>query len=155
MSKSIPVKPQLESTHSASFCNKNHQNLFINKKVLKNTILSAQNLGITPLTLAGVAVSGFPLLVCVQHTVCGGVSFTDFTATARFRKCFHIPRYPRNTVLAALRQDAVVAKVHSYIRAHATVFLSKENSGFQRTGWATFFRCVEGCKPIKTMFYYH
>ena len=50
MSKPFPVKPQLESTHSASFCNKNHQNLFINKKVLKNTILSAQNLGITPLT---------------------------------------------------------------------------------------------------------
>ena len=38
MSKSHPHKSRLESTHSASFCTKNHQNLFINKIVVKNTV---------------------------------------------------------------------------------------------------------------------
>ena len=49
MSKSIPVKPQVESTHSASFCSKNHQIPSINKKTVKDTVFHPQNLGITPL----------------------------------------------------------------------------------------------------------
>ena len=44
MSKSHPVEPCIESTHSASFCTKNHQNLFINRIITQITVFY---LGIT------------------------------------------------------------------------------------------------------------
>ena len=50
MSNPDPTKWRLERTHSASFCTKNHQNLFINKIVPQITILY---LGITSLTGEG------------------------------------------------------------------------------------------------------
>ncbi len=50
MSNPDPHKCRLERTHSASFCTKNHQNPFINKKVPLITLFPSQNLGITSLT---------------------------------------------------------------------------------------------------------
>ena len=74
MSKSIPVKPQVESTHSASFCTKNHQIPSINKKTVKDTVFHPQNLGITPLTKQpvlqgnGTKVKQYYFLFCKTNT---------------------------------------------------------------------------------------